>query len=304
MTADVAGPERVDPANARARGFAAPMHSLETRFAAAVLRAHLVAIDTMRPVIRAGRPPRDAADAALRALYPALVLIGREHFPRIAREGWTQGNARLRAAARHAVRPRTPATARAALPTSSTSVVGVAFDRAWPELAAYLDARPVEYASAASATSVDKFLAILVEGAGLEIAAIVRQILGDQLPGVSRGRATTIARTEVLAAGNTAAQASYVASGVVTRHRWLSTRDTRTRESHRTERWPAGTTVVPLTKPFVLPSKARLMHPGDTSLGAPLAEIINCRCSVAPDVSLPGIPDYVPIGQRSGGHGD
>ena len=56
---------------------------------------------------------------------------------------------------------------------------------------------------------------------------------------------------------------------------WDSTGDDgRTRDSHLQME---GVTV-DIDEPFVLPDGSRMMYPGDSSLGAPAKEIINCRC--------------------------
>lgn len=57
---------------------------------------------------------------------------------------------------------------------------------------------------------------------------------------------------------------------------WNTTLDGRERDTHRA----LDGQTVPINDPFVSPSGARLMYPGDTSLGAGAAEIVNCRCSV------------------------
>jgi hypothetical protein len=56
---------------------------------------------------------------------------------------------------------------------------------------------------------------------------------------------------------------------------WGATGDRRTRDTHQEmngQNRKFGT-------PFVSPSGARLMYPGDTSLGAGPEEIVNCRCT-------------------------
>lgn len=56
---------------------------------------------------------------------------------------------------------------------------------------------------------------------------------------------------------------------------WDSTGDDgRTRDSHLEMEGVA----VSIDEPFVLPDGSRLMYPGDSSLGAPASETINCRC--------------------------
>lgn len=56
---------------------------------------------------------------------------------------------------------------------------------------------------------------------------------------------------------------------------WISTPDSRTRDSHATmSRQKVG-----LDEPFTTPEGHRMMFPGDNSLGAPASETIQCRCS-------------------------
>lgn len=55
---------------------------------------------------------------------------------------------------------------------------------------------------------------------------------------------------------------------------WDSAHDNRVRWSHRV----LNGQKVGLSQPFVSPSGARMMHPGDTSLGAGGSEVIGCRC--------------------------
>jgi uncharacterized protein YajQ (UPF0234 family) len=96
-------------------------------------------------------------------------------------------------------------------------------------------------------------------------------------------RGETIARDQALTSLNKSeyeATTQMVENGVVderdVKRFWDSAGDNRTRESHREmDGQERG-----LNEPFVTPDGARLMHPGDSSLGAGPEETINCRCKV------------------------
>lgn len=98
-----------------------------------------------------------------------------------------------------------------------------------------------------------------------------------------RMRGETIARTEALQSLNTAQDMAFrqaIDEGVVTAtavtRTWDSAGDNRVRETHR----HMDGQRVGLDEPFRSRSGAQLMFPGDSSLGAPASEIINCRCVV------------------------
>lgn len=96
-------------------------------------------------------------------------------------------------------------------------------------------------------------------------------------------RAETIARTETVQAVSIARAEAFkqtmaqvdIRDGEVERV-WQSTSDARTRDTHRAMN---GQTVAGMAIPFVSPSGARLLYPGDPA--APAEEVINCRCTVA-----------------------
>jgi hypothetical protein len=87
-------------------------------------------------------------------------------------------------------------------------------------------------------------------------------------------RAETVARTEVLTASNLASDVAARATGVAQKKEWIATPDERTRDDHR----DADDQVVAMDEPFVVGGH-QLMFPGDTSLGAPAGQIIQCRCA-------------------------
>lgn len=96
-------------------------------------------------------------------------------------------------------------------------------------------------------------------------------------------RGEMIGRTESLTALRAAKHESYlqaVESGAVResaiRRTWQSAGDLRVRHTHQGLH---GDTTG-LREPFVSPSGARLLYPGDTSLGAPASETIGCRCDL------------------------
>lgn len=100
-------------------------------------------------------------------------------------------------------------------------------------------------------------------------------------------RGETIARTETQAVVNQARdealaqtmdQADLPPDAVV--QTWRATQDERTRDTHAAmdgQQRSKG-------DPFVSPSGARLLYPGDRSLGAPASEIVNCRCVLLAEV--------------------
>lgn len=89
----------------------------------------------------------------------------------------------------------------------------------------------------------------------------------------SKGRATLIARTEVLNAGRAGQYHGDLQSGIVIGKEWMSANQERTRLHHRA----ANGQVVPFDEPFVVKNE-ELMFPGDYSLGASANNVIQCRC--------------------------
>ena len=207
---------------------------------------------------RLRQPLVQALETALMAGLPAVLDAGRR-----------QAEADLRDRP-HVLRVST----RAAKPKP---LVQILFDLVDAALGAYLWARPREYAPTIAESTLDLLRSALIEASeeGLGTEAIARRLVEETAPQISRQRARVIARTEVVSASNLGAFSTYRASGLVRWKQWIYTRDARTRDDHRYRG------VVPLDEPFELPeSGARLMYPGDTSLGAPLETIINCRCTL------------------------
>jgi len=105
-----------------------------------------------------------------------------------------------------------------------------------------------------------------------------------------RQRGETIARTETLKALNAGRQEALdqlienpnndVRAEDVVRA-WDSTGDARTRETHAA----ADGQVVPQGEAFTVGGYS-MMYPGDTSLGAPAGETVNCRCYMAPEIDF------------------
>lgn len=60
-----------------------------------------------------------------------------------------------------------------------------------------------------------------------------------------------------------------------TRKQWVDVRDRRERETHR----EVGGTVIPIGDTFVV-GNSLMLFPKDTSLGAQMKEIANCRCTI------------------------
>lgn len=96
-------------------------------------------------------------------------------------------------------------------------------------------------------------------------------------------RAETIARTEALQSLNAAeyeATKQAIDLGATrtsaVQREWDDVGDRRTRPTHRALNGQR----VGIDEAFVSPSGARMMYPGDTSLGAPGDEVIMCRCRV------------------------
>lgn len=106
-----------------------------------------------------------------------------------------------------------------------------------------------------------------------EIAALIE----DRFDEMTRGRAFSIARTEVSRASNFGAHEGMEQAGVEKKE-WLATDDGNVRDTHA----DLSGTVVDISDPFKSPSGATADYPGD--FGVP-EEDINCRCGVLPVVS-------------------
>ncbi|AHJ10702.1 putative head morphogenesis protein [Rhizobium phage vB_RglS_P106B] len=102
-----------------------------------------------------------------------------------------------------------------------------------------------------------------------------------------RYRGESIGRTEAIQSLNRSEWEAHMQAvdmgalrkGDVSRH-WDSAGDSRVRWSHKRMDALYNEKGVGLDEPFVSPSGAIMMYPGDTSLGAPADEVIMCRCRV------------------------
>lgn len=114
-------------------------------------------------------------------------------------------------------------------------------------------------------------------------ADIARKAVAQYESRLLQLRGETIARKETLTSLQAAKYRAYlqaVGQGKVVentvRRTWRDSADLRVRHTHHVL---SGQTVA-LREPFVSPSGARMLFPGDTSLGAPASETIGCRCDV------------------------
>ena len=122
-----------------------------------------------------------------------------------------------------------------------------------------------------------------------ELAARIDGLLADEQRWTNR--ATTIARTEVISANNSggyqSARATAEVLGADPAHvvkQWLSTSDSRTRDSHLEA---DGQQVLGMDTPFTVGGDS-LEYPGDPAGSG--EEVINCRCTAL--YIYPGDPEY------------
>jgi len=124
------------------------------------------------------------------------------------------------------------------------------------------------------ATTNKRIMGALAEGfkAGEGADELAARIMGASkllLP-----RANAIARTEIITASNLGSQIAAESFGVQLEKTWLGTDDERERATHQA----ADGQTVGLKDAFAV-GNSLLMFPGDSSLGAEAAEVVNCRCT-------------------------
>lgn len=165
---------------------------------------------------------------------------------------------------------------KALVPVEEKQPAGAAEHEAFEALlASWIETQGLEQATLmATATQAD-LVAVIVAGEaeGLSVAQIARN-MRKATDTLSIQRARVIARTEVHNAAGFANHHAAVSTGMELEHKWLAHPGDRTRETHlEAGRGPW----IPINEPFTV-GGAQLLHPGDSSRGAPAAEIINCRC--------------------------
>lgn len=122
----------------------------------------------------------------------------------------------------------------------------------------------------------------VAEGVGV---AVVRDRIEDLYVGFSKVRAGRIAQTEVLNSARAGSFEAVIATGLsdVAVKSWRDSGDVLVRETHRVA--TAENVGIPYLEPFQVRNPRTgamelLNFPGDASLGASAANIINCRCDL------------------------
>lgn len=150
------------------------------------------------------------------------------------------------------------------------------FEISDPVTVDWLKNKSITFAEEVNETTIEKLKnklsAGILEGESIdELAKRVLEVYELRINSSSK----TIARTEVLSSNNAGTVFGYKQSGVVAKKEWLSTLDSRTRDSHSS----MNGEVVLLNKNF----SNGLEYPGDPNGDA--SDIINCRCTVIPVIS-------------------
>lgn len=113
---------------------------------------------------------------------------------------------------------------------------------------------------------------------GIPYVEAARQISREY--GTEFYRAERLVRSAYNTASNHANLEAILDAGF-TKKRWLTSRDARVRRptpSSPYDHRSADGQVVPIDKPFLV-SGERLMFPGDSSQGASIGNVVNCRCT-------------------------
>lgn len=117
-------------------------------------------------------------------------------------------------------------------------------------------------------------------------AATVNRLVTSYKNQALKFRADSVAQTEVIQSVNRAEFLAHqqlvdgggIDSGALSKE-WGDVGDSRTRYTHLALGTKYGKgNGIGLDEPFISPSGAKLLYPGDSSLGAGAAEIVNCRC--------------------------
>lgn len=155
---------------------------------------------------------------------------------------------------------------------NARGVFGVVFDEVltWAKLTAADHVVSITNTTKESIRS--RVVAALDEGDSVDTLA--RSVDELYLEQIIPNRSRVIARTETASAANKGSHFAARATGLKLRKEWLATRDGRTREAHAL----ADGQEAPLDDPFDVGGEL-LQHPGDASLGASAANIIQCRCT-------------------------
>jgi SPP1 gp7 family putative phage head morphogenesis protein len=118
---------------------------------------------------------------------------------------------------------------------------------------------------------------------GKSVPKIARDL--EIVVGMNKSSAVRNARSAITGAQNAGRQASFAHAaemGIDVRKRWVATKDSRTRDSHR----DLDGTTVPWNEPFHTILGSVIMHPGDRN--AKPGDFYNCRCTMR-TVEKPGI---------------
>jgi len=142
-----------------------------------------------------------------------------------------------------------------------------------PQVLAAIQRRVMKLAGSVTETTAQQIRDVITQARidGVGVSELAKRIRSDVFGGeISANRATTIARTETVGALNEGAMIRARQGGLFRSKQWVSQRDGRVRDSHKaaeSDGW------IPIDTLY----SNGLDHPH--AVGAPAAEVINCRCS-------------------------